>query len=243
MTRRVPRSPVYVLLAVLVCLTFPPQASSEEETLPADYPASLERVLSVQLSRLSTEGPTLDRLLQLSELYMNIADDLFNDEERKQLAYEAASAMAKRALTIDERSAHAHFLYAASLGSGERLKGLSKGGLVLGELKQHVRRAIELNPTHAQALQMMGGLCAELPWLLGGSDTDAELYLKRAIAADGRFTNAHLILARLLMRQGRLAEAREHIESVLRAEHPHYPYAWKHTFRPEAERLLNLLSK
>ena len=54
---------------------------------------------------------------------------------RKQLAYEAASAMAKRALTIDERSAHAHFLYAAPLGSGEASKGFRKVELVLGELK------------------------------------------------------------------------------------------------------------
>ncbi len=64
----------------------------------------------------------------------------------------------------------------------------------------------------------------------------------RAIQADGRYTNAHLILARLLIKQGRQGEARTHLQAVLYAEHPHYPYAWKRNFRPEAERLLKAIS-
>ena len=66
--------------------------------------------------------------------------------------------------------------------------------------------------------------------------------LRRAIEADGRYTNAHLILARLLIKQGRTGEARTHLQAVLHVEHPHYPYAWKRTFRPEAERLLETLA-
>ena len=69
----------------------------------------------------------------------------------KRLAYEAGAEMATRALQVDERDAQAHFLYAAALGSAERLKGIPNAGLVLGEIKQHVRRAIELDPTHGRA--------------------------------------------------------------------------------------------
>lgn len=225
----------------MVCLLVASPARSEHELLPPDYPSSLEGDLSALLSQLATQGPSLERLLQGSELYLNIADDLFDEEPRKRLAYEAATEMANRAVKLDERNAQAHFLYAAALGSAERLKGIANAGLVLREIKQHVRRAIELDPAHAQALQMMGGLCAELPWLLGGSEKEAESYLRRAIAADGRYTNAHLILARLLIKQGRAGEARAHLDAVLHVAHPHYPYAWKHTFRPEAERLLKAL--
>jgi tetratricopeptide (TPR) repeat protein len=225
----------------LVCLLTVLSAGAEHELLPSDYPNSLERDLSMLLSQLSTQDPTLDRLLEGSELYLNIADDLFEDETRKRLAYEASADMAKRALSINERSAQAHFLYAAALGSSERLRGMTNAGLVLGKIKQHVRRALELDPAHAQALQMMGGLCAELPWLLGGSEKEAEYYLRRAIVIDGRYTNAHLILARLLIKQGHVEEARRHLHAVLEVEHPHYPYAWKRAFRPEAERLLKAL--
>lgn len=225
----------------LACLLVVSPARAEHESLPSDYPSSLERDLAALLSQLATQGPNLDRLLRGSELYLNIADDLFDDETRKRLAYEAGADMAKRALRVDEQNAQGHFLYAAALGSAERLKGIANAGLVLGEIKQHVRRAIELEPAHAQALQMMGGLCAELPWLLGGSEKEAESYLRRAIEADGRYTNAHLILARLLIKQGRADEARAHLDAVLLVEHPHYPYAWKRLFRPEAERLLKAL--
>lgn len=225
----------------MICLLTGSLARADHELLPPDYPTSLERDLSKMLSELSTHGPTLDRLLKGSELYLSLADDLFEDETRKRLAYEAGANMAKRALSINERSAQAHFLYAAALGSAERLKGITNAGMVLGEIKQHVRRTIELDPSHAQALQMMGGLCAELPWLLGGSEREAEQYLQRAIEADGRYTNAHLIFARLLIKQGDLGEARRHLRAVLEIEHPHYPYAWKHAFRPEAERLLKAL--
>ncbi|HNV27401.1 MAG TPA: hypothetical protein PKI21_14070, partial [Nitrospira sp.] len=157
----------YRLIAVLglACLSLSDPARAEHESLPPDYPDSLERELASLQSRIATEGGKVDRLIAGAELYLNIADDLFEDEAQKRLAYEAAADMAKRALQMEERNAQAHFLYAAARGSAERLKGIANAGLVLGEIREHVSRAIELDPGHAQALQMMGGLYAELPWL------------------------------------------------------------------------------
>lgn len=77
--------------------------------------------------------------------------------------------------------------------------------------------------------------------MFGGSEAEAESYLRRAIEADGRYTNAHLILARLLMKQRRLAEARLHLQAVIDVQQPHYPYSWMRLFKPEAERLLKAL--
>jgi predicted Zn-dependent protease len=227
----------------LTCLMLTVPVLAGRDALPPDYPASLERELALVQSQIAAKGATIDQLVAAAELYLDSADDLFQEEGQKRLAYESAAEMAKRALQLDERHAHAHFLYAAALGSAERIKGLANAGLVLSEIKTHVRRAIDLDPTHAQALQMLGGLYAELPWLLGGSEKEAETYLRRAIAADGRYTNAHLLLARLLIKQGRPADARSHLDAVLHAEQPHYPYTWQRRFRPEAERLLKALSQ
>lgn len=151
----------------LTCWMLNCPAWAEHESLPPDYPASLEREVAVLQSQIATKGETVQRLVAGAGLYLDIADDLFEDAPQKRLAYESAAEMAKRALQLEERNAQAHFLYAAALGSAERLKGLANAGLVLGEIKAHIRRAIELDPAHAQALQMMGGLYAELPWLLG----------------------------------------------------------------------------
>jgi hypothetical protein len=44
---------------------------------------------------------------------------------------------------------------------------------------------------------MMGGLLMELPWFLGGDEKKVQEYLERAIAADGNFTNARVLVANL----------------------------------------------
>jgi tetratricopeptide (TPR) repeat protein len=80
--------------------------------------------------------------------------------------------------------------------------------MVISDIKHCAMRAIELNPKHAQALQMMGGLLMELPWYLGGNEKKALEYLERAIDADGNFTNARVLVSKLYMKQGRRGEAK-----------------------------------
>lgn len=89
----------------------------------------------------------------------------------------------------------------------------------------------------------MGGLLAELPWFLGGNEDEAQQYLERAIQADSDYTNARLLLGKLFVKQKRIEEAKQQLKAVLAATHPHYPYNWAHTFRPEAERLLHSLEE
>jgi len=238
--RRHSRSPQLLIAGLACCLSIYPVMAGQD-VLPPDYPQSIERDLAAVLSRLSAQGDEPKALLEGAELYMQMADDLFSEDGQRQSAYEAGAALAKRALDIDARQAHAHFVYAATLGSAERLKGLANAGLVLNDIKRHLREALAIDPTHPQALQMMGGLYAELPWVLGGNETEAESYLRRAIQADGRYTNAHLILARLFIKQRRFAEARKHLQAVIDVQAPHYPYSWMRLFKPEAERVLKTL--
>ena len=175
---------------------------------------------------------------QLAETCLDLGDDLLMDEEMRQKAYQDGAKAAKHAFEIQDSNAQAHFLYAANLGSAERIKGLTNAAMKVKEIKQHVARAIELDPKHAQALQMMGGLLMELPWFIGGDEKKAQVYLEQAIAADGNFTNARILLATLYKKQDRVAEARQQLEAVIHAAHPHYPYTWARKFKPEAERLL-----
>lgn len=239
------RTLLLVTLVTALCLlpTSGRAASIALDTIPPDYPQVLHRTVAALLARhaQSPQDPAL--LIELAEAYQDLADDALTDEQQRQTAYDAGADAARRALVLDERNADAHFLYATTMGSAERLRGLSNAALSVGDIKTHVARAIELNPTHAQALQFMGGLLAELPWVLGGSDRDAIVYLQRAIAADPNYTNASLLLAKLYLKSRRTAEAKAALESVRDAAHPHFPYTWARTFKPEALRLLQDLER
>jgi hypothetical protein len=88
---------------------------------------------------------------------------------------------------------------------------------------------------------MMGGMLLELPRFLGGSEKKAQAYLERAIAADGNYANARMLVAKLYRKQGRIEDARRQLTAVVQAEHPHYRYTWERKYKPEAEQMLKEL--
>jgi len=214
------------------------QSFAQRDMMPVGYPQSLENDLTSLLRRLHESGPSPTLLVLVSSTYFDLADDLLTDEAKRRAAYEAGAKAARQAFELDESNADAHFFHAANLGSAERLRGIANAAMVLKDIKHCAMRAIELNPKHAQALQMMGGLLMELPWFLGGDETKAQAYLERAIAADGNFTNARVLVAKLYKKQGRIDDAKQQLEAVIRTDNPHYRFAWGRTYKPEAERML-----
>lgn len=226
------------VLVLLYLLIGTEQASAQRDGMPAGYPQSLKGDLQVLLGRLGEGEPSPRLLVQVASTYFDLADDLLTDKGERRMAYEAGASAAKQAFELDESYADAHFFYAANLGSAERLKGITNAALVVRNIKHCAMRAIELNPKHAQALQMMGGLLMELPWFLGGDEKRAQEYLERAIATDGNFTNARILVAKLYIKQDRIDDAKRQLEAVISADNPHYRFAWERAYRPEAERML-----
>src|SRR5262249_47792660 len=157
------------------------------DSIPPDYPQSLESELQHLLSVAQRDRPDPNLLLQLAEIYMDLADDLYTDDQNRLSAYEQGAKAASGALELQHYNEQSNFLYAANLGSAERIGGLTTAAMKVKEIQRHVARAIELDNNHAQALQMMGALLMELPWFLGGDKNLAQEYLERAVAADGNF--------------------------------------------------------
>ncbi len=215
---------------------------AQRNEMPAGYPLSLEADLQMLLRKVREGAPSPGLLVRLSETYFDLADDLLTDEGKRREAYEAGARAAKRAYELDDSNADAHFFHAVNLGSAERLKGIADAARVVKEIRQCAMRATELNPTHAQAFQMLGGLLIELPWFLGGDEKRAQEYLERAVAADGNYTNARILLAKLYRKQNRIEDAKSQLEAVVQARHPRYRYTWERKYKPEAERLLKELT-
>jgi hypothetical protein len=216
-------------------------ASAQRDDMPPGYPQSLEADLQVLLTRLRQGKPSPELLVRVSSTYFDLADDLLTDDNKRREAYEAGAKAAEQAFMLDDTNADAHFFHAVNVGSAARLKGVANGAMVVKEMKQCAQRAIDLNPKHPQALQLMGALLIELPWMLGGDEKKAQEYLERAIAADGNYTKARILLAKLYKKQGRIGEARKQLEAVIQADRPRYRYAWERQYKPEAERLLQEL--
>jgi tetratricopeptide (TPR) repeat protein len=215
---------------------------AQRNEMPAGYPKTLENELQALLSRMEEGKPSPELLVQLSSTYFDLTDDWLKDETKRVEVYEAGAKAAKQAYEIDDSNADAHFFHAVNLGSAALLKSVVNVVMVVKEVRRCVLHAIELDPKHAPALQMMGGLLIELPWFLGGDEQKAQAYLERAIAADGNYTKARILVAQLYRKQGRISDATIQLEAVLRAGRPHYRYTWERTYKPEAERLLKELS-
>lgn len=217
------------------------QVGAQRNEMPVGYPQTLERDLQALLERVREGKPSPSLLVKLSETYFDLADDLLTDEIKRLAAYDAGADAAKQAFEMDDRLADAHFFHALNIGSAARLRGVTNAAFAVKEIKYCAQRAIELDPQHSQALQMMGGLLMEIPWILGGSDKKAQDYLERSVAADGRYANARIMLAKLYLKQGRREEGKKQLEAVLHFDRPHYRYTWERKYKAEAERMLKEL--
>jgi tetratricopeptide (TPR) repeat protein len=234
---------IVVSLVVLGTCIGPDDVYAQREEIPAGYPQSIEPELQALLGRLRNEPSSPELLVKVSSTYFDLADDLLTDKAKRQAAYEEGAKAAKQAFQMDASNADAYFFYAVNLGNATRLQGVTSGALVVNEIKRSLSRAIEINPRHAQALQMMGGMLLELPRLLGGGEKKAQDYLERAIAADGNYANARILVAKLYKKQGRIEDARKQLEAVIQAEHPHYRFTWERKYKPEAEEMLKELAR
>ena len=209
--------------------------TSSDPSDPTEYQREFEHALQSARTAAQSSSATARDLITLAESYLDAGDDLYSDPKQRHDAYEQGAESALRALALNDRDADAHFLYAANHGNAVRLGNDARALMELPTIKNHVARAIELNPDHARALQFMGGLLAELPWIFGGRADEAERLLKQAIHIDSGYTNARLVLAKLYIRQDRIEEARNQLTALLNTSNPHYAFDWRYKFKPEAE--------
>lgn len=185
-----------------------------------------------------SSDPTI--LLRLADLYLDLGDE-HTDVAKRLAAYGEGARFARQALDLQEQNAHAHYLYAANLGSAAQVKGVMASALTITELKTHVRRALELKPDHSAALHMMGMMLDELPWFLGGDAVAALTYLKRATITDPSYVHARLDLARAYLKRRDLGEARRELGIILGGASSSISSDSDRRYREEASTLLNSL--
>ena len=125
------------------------------------------------------------------------------------LAYfEEGQALAEQAVSMDERSADAHFALFCNLGEQLRLDGESLTSVFgFRRMMNELDRALEIDPTHIDSLSAKGTLLVKLPGLLGGDSEKGEQLLQQVIKRAPKAVNARLALAKVRCESGSHQEA------------------------------------
>lgn len=227
-----------VLTAGALSLLFVLPAFAQPPAPPPDYPQSLEQDLKKLLDAKAQNSSDPRLLIQLAGLYLEMGEELYTEKPQKLAAFNQGAQLAKQAMELDDNNAEAHYLYAASLGSAADQKGLASSLLALDEIKTHAKRALELQKDHVAALHMAGMMLEELPQFMGGNQTVALDYLKRAVTVDPNYSHARLDLAKMYLKRRNPEAARRELQAIINMDRPSDAYAWARRYRPEAERLL-----
>jgi len=122
-------------------------------------------------------------------------------------AFSHGEQLAQRAVTLDDKSADAHFALFCNRGESMRLDGESiRDVLGLRGLLHELDRTLELQPDHAGALAAKGTFLVRLPRLLGGDLGRGEAMLQRVLLLDPTAVSARLGLARACEYRGQRDE-------------------------------------
>lgn len=159
--------------------------------------------------------------------------------EQKLEAYERGRQAAKRAVELEPKSALAHLWHGINTGRWGQTKGVVRSLFLLPTVKEEIRIALELDPELTAAYALAGNVYYEVPPLLGGDLSHAEQMFRKGLALDSKFTAMRVGLAKVLIKQKRLAEARRELQAVLDEQTPRNLADWTVKDSRDARQLLD----
>lgn len=160
--------------------------------------------------------------------------EMETDQAIQQSLASKAEAYARRAFSKDSISADAHFVMAQALGRMAELNRMTLGLKYGTVIYKHARACLAVQPNHGGCAHVLGAWNAEImrtpfagPALLVSLTKDstyasaswdtAEVYLKRAIAAEPTRAIHHLVLGRVYVTREKHREARAEFVAAQRA--------------------------
>jgi tetratricopeptide (TPR) repeat protein len=199
-------------------------------------PARLD-ALRAGLEQAARGAPDADTLVALARVSFVWGDVRATSAEEKLTAYAAGRDAARRAVAVAPGNALAHLFLGINTGRWGQTKGVLRSLFLLGEVREAIRRTLELDPTLTAAHALAGHVDYEVPALFGGSLERAEAHFRAGLRLDPHFTGLRVGLAKVLRRQGRLDAARRELDAVLAERAPTNPADWTVKDVPEARAL------
>jgi tetratricopeptide (TPR) repeat protein len=159
--------------------------------------------------------------------------------EQKLAAYGRGREWGQRAVELAPRSEPAHVWYAINTGRWGQTKGMMRSLFLLPTVREEIDTILALDPRSVRGHALAGNVFFEIPGLLGGDRAKAEEHYRKGLAIDPRFTVLRVDLARLLIADGRLDEARRELRRVLEETAPTSVADWHARDVPRARDLLD----
>lgn len=239
------------MIAVLLVASMSVAASAESPLVARarswvtryhEDPARLD-ALRADLARSIAIAPNVDALVALAHVCFLWGDVRARNVDDKLGAYAEGRDAAKQAAELAPRSAPAHFWYATNVARWGQTKGIMRSLFLLPTLRREMDAVFALDPTYTPVYSLAGQVYSELPAVLGGDLAKSEQMFRAGLALDARFTGMRVGLARTLIKQGRIAEARTELEAVLAETAPGNPADWALRDSKEARALLGSLGR
>lgn len=234
-----------VLLVLLACTPSSARSrlAAEVRAFSSRYHEHLRRLDTIreELERATRADADVDDLVALAQVCFIWGDIRATTAEQKLDAYEEGRAAAKRAVELDPKNPAAHFWYATNAARWGQTKGVLRSLFLLPTVNEEIRTVLDLDPGFTPVFALAGNVLYEVPALLGGDLHKAEQMFRQGLEQDPKFTGMRVGLAKALIKQGRIIEARRELHAVLDEKDPRNLAEWVMKDSKEARALLQSL--
>jgi hypothetical protein len=140
-------------------------------------------------------------------------------EAGRRAALERGVAAGERAAGMAASRPEGHFWLAANMGALAESFGAMQGLKYRGRIKASLERVLAIDPAWQQgsADRALGWWYHKVPGLFGGSEAQAEVHLRKALAFNEASTATLYFLAEVLAERGKRAEAGTMLQRVIDA--------------------------
>ena len=236
--------------ALLVCLiAAPARGTSPLVAELANFfnryhedPARLDAIRTGLEEAVKTD-PDVPNLLALAQVCFIWGDIRAIGEEQKLQSYDRGRQAAERAMELEPKNVWAHLWFAITTARWGQTKGVVRSLFLLPTVKREIDTILELDPKLPPAYALAGNVYYEVPALLGGDLDTAERMFRKGLELNPRFTSMRVGLAKVLIKQGRVADARQELQRVLDERHPENLADWTMKDSTRARAMLESLDK
>jgi tetratricopeptide (TPR) repeat protein len=140
-------------------------------------------------------------------------------DEAKLVLFTKGIDVAKRAISIDEKSVESHFWLGVSYGKYGEVKGIMNSLSLVDPIKEEMEKVNAIDETYewGGGHRVLGRLYHKLPGAVGGSNEKSIEHLKRAVEIGGANLLNHIFLAEVYLDEGRKDEAKQVLQHVIDA--------------------------